>query len=242
MLSGVAAPLILLVVGGDPSAGIRLPSARALAVDTIVVAADSGIDRALAGGLAIHHAVGDFDSVSAEGLAAAEAAGTTVHRHPADKDATDLELALDLVAELDPTAELLVVGAGGGRLDHQLADLLALAAPALAGRSVRARFGTAEVAVARPGPPVELTGTPGEQVSLLPVHGLARGVTTTGLRWPLLDADLVPGTTRALSNELVDGTATASIADGVLLVVQPGTASGPISARATPYDPTPTAP
>ena len=66
-------------------------------------------------------------------VARAQDGTTTVHRHLADKDATDLELALDLVrTEVVPTTgidHLLVVGAGGGRVDHLVADLLALSAP-----------------------------------------------------------------------------------------------------------------
>ena len=45
-------------------------------------------------GLTVDLLVGDLDSVSATGLAAAEAAGTAVERHPPAKDATDTELAI----------------------------------------------------------------------------------------------------------------------------------------------------
>ncbi len=81
---------------------------------------------ALALGLRIDRAIGDFDSVSAAGLAAAEAAGAIVERHPAAKDATDLELALDAAIALEP-ARILVVGSAGGRLDHLLGSILLLA-------------------------------------------------------------------------------------------------------------------
>ena len=232
----------LVVVGGDPGAAVALPTPAEL-TGTVVVAADSGVDRALAAGLHVDHVVGDLDSATPSGVAAAEAAGATVHRHEADKDATDLELALDLVRDLagdrEPRPALLVVGSGGGRLDHQLADLLALAAPPLAAFAVTARFGEATATVVRPGRPCTLVGRPGEQVSLLPVHGLATGVNTAGLRWALVDADLVPGTTRAMSNELIGTAGTVTVSTGVLLALQPGTVSPPIAERTTPYDPTP---
>ncbi|MEZ5139087.1 MAG: hypothetical protein R2711_10090 [Acidimicrobiales bacterium] len=78
-------------------------------------------------------------------------------------------------------------------------------------------------------------------MSLLPVHGPARGVTTTGVRWPLVGADLVAGTTRAMSNELVGPTATVALREGVLVALQPGLAAPAVPPRTTPYDPTPRA-
>ena len=39
-------------------------------------------------------AIGDFDSVASDALARVEAEGAVVERHPAAKDATDLELAM----------------------------------------------------------------------------------------------------------------------------------------------------
>jgi thiamine pyrophosphokinase len=61
-------------------------------------------------------------------------------------------------------------------------------------------------------------------VSLLPAHGIARGVRTDGLLYPLNDEDLPPGTTRGVSNELVGTDAMVRVRDGVLLAVQPGEA------------------
>ncbi len=238
--SDVSQPMILLAVGGDAAVPLRLPSH--LPRGSVVVAADSGLDR-LPGTVRVDHVVGDLDSVSAAALVRAEDGGARIHRHPADKDATDIELALQLVlGELVSStgiAELLVVGAGGGRLDHLLADVLVLTAPALARLEVTAHLGAATLTVVRPGVARTVTGRAHEQVSLLPVHGSAEGVTTTGLRWPLVDAHLAAGSTRAMSNELAASSASIELACGVLAVIQPGTLAAPIAPRRTPYDPTP---
>lgn len=237
-------PMILVAVGGDPRAAVRLPAH--LPSGSVVVAADSGLDRLVAAGIPAHHVVGDLDSVAPAVLAQAQADGAVVHRHAADKDATDLELALDLVARtLAPghaIGRLLVVGAGGGRLDHLLADVSLLAGSALRSFEVTAHLGDATVTVVRPGEGRAVVGAVGEQVSLLPVHGHAGGVTTSGLRWALAEADLVAGTTRAMSNELVASPAHVRIGSGALVVVQPGTVAAPIEPRTTPYDPSPRAP
>ncbi len=65
-----------------------------------MVAADSGLDLARLLGVPVDLVVGDFDSADPAGVAAAVAAGSRLERHPVDKDATDLELALDAVLRL----------------------------------------------------------------------------------------------------------------------------------------------
>ncbi|MCB1040181.1 MAG: thiamine diphosphokinase [Acidimicrobiales bacterium] len=239
-------PITLVAIGGDPAAPFVPP--RSLPAGSVVVAADSGLDHLVRHGIAAHHVVGDLDSVAASSLERARRDGARIHAHPSDKDATDLELALDLVLALvsgGAPPRLLVVGPGAGRLDLLLGDALLLSSPKLATLEVSARIGPSALTVVRPGVPrriVATTGRAGEQVSILPVHGPARGVTSAGLRWALTDADLAPGTTRGLSNELVAAAAEVRLGDGVLVVVQPGSIAGAIAPRATPYDPTPRLP
>ena len=64
-------------------------------------------------------------------MSAAEAAGVRVERHPVDKDATDLELALDYALAAGATRVTVVSGGGGARLDHHLAELVLLGCDAL---------------------------------------------------------------------------------------------------------------
>ena len=67
-----------------------------------------------------------------------------------------------------------------------------------------------------------IDASPGAVVSLLPLHGPATGVTTTGLRYPLRAEPLTPGSGRGISNE-VDAAASASVhlEAGTLLVIHP---------------------
>ncbi len=177
---------VVVVAGGHPSPGCvpELPEGAH------VIAADSGVDRALALGLRIDRAIGDFDSVSTAGLAAAEAAGAVVERHPAAKDATDLELALDAAIALEPS-RILVIGSAGGRLDHLLGSILLLGDARYASATIDAYLDDNRVTVIRGSR--TLTGTPGEIVSLLPLHGPAEGVTTSGLEYPLARRDPARG-------------------------------------------------
>jgi thiamine pyrophosphokinase len=205
----------LVFAGGDPPP----PSAvEDLPVADLVVAADSGLHYALALGFRVDLVVGDFDSVDPAVLDAAAAAGTEVDAHPAAKDFTDLDLALQAVRDRGCTRAV-VIGGAGGRVDHFLANLLLLASPEFMGLGVEARVGTADLFVVRAD--LELHGQPGDVCSLLAIGGPARGVHTARLRFPLVGETLQPGSTRGLSNELVEPTAQVSLDDGVLLVVLP---------------------
>ncbi len=210
----------VVVTGGDPIDPRLIPC---LPDGTWVIAADSGLDRAEELGLAVHVAVGDFDSVSPGALQAAAAAGCRIERHPAAKDHTDLELGL-LTAQEQGATHVMVLGGHGGRLDHFLANALVLANEAFAGLSVEAVMGGAQLVVVRQRS--ELLGEPGELVTLLALGGPARGVTTEGLRYPLDGDVLWPGSTRGVSNEMTAALATVTLTAGTLLAVRPTPPSG----------------
>jgi len=211
--------VVVVAGGGLPSPG----SVALLPPGALVVAADSGVDTALALGLGIDVVVGDLDSVTAEGLAAAEAAGARIVRHPVAKDDTDLALALgEAVTLLGGTGEVVVLGGHGGRLDHLLAGILALADDAWAGLRLRAHLGPATVHVVHGPGERDLGGAVGDLLTLIPAGGVAEGVRTSGLRYPLRDEALAPASTRGVSNVIESLPATVALRAGVLLAVLPG--------------------
>lgn len=201
------------------AAGQGPNSLDALPAEAFVVAADGGLERAHALGLAVDVVVGDLDSVSAEALERARHAGTRVVRHPRAKDATDLELALE-EALAAGARRIVVVASGGGRLDHLVAIALQLGAPLLADAEVDALVGDALVHVVRS--QRVLQGQPGETLTLLALGGPAEGVTTAGLEYPLHGETLQPGSTRGVSNVFAAGEASVSVTSGVLLAIRPG--------------------
>ena len=206
---------VVLLAGGDPVVeGLR----SMLPEGATVVAADSGLEQAARLGLTVAVVVGDFDSVDLAALADAERAGVAVERHPAAKDHTDLELAV-LTAERLGAKRVVVVGGWGGRIDHALANLLVLAAPRYAALHLEA-VGTGGRVVAVHDR-AELTGAPGDLVTLLAVGGSAHGVTTRGLQYPLRGETLEPGATRGVSNVLLEQRATVELTSGALLAILP---------------------
>ncbi len=207
----------VVFAGGDP-----LPPSvvTGLPEGALVIAADSGFDRAREAGLSVDLVVGDFDSISGAGRRQIEDLGISVERHPVDKDATDMELAL-AAARRHGARKVIVIGGHGGRLDHYLANALLLPSPAFADLEIEWRAGPSRLYAVHDR--LTLTGRPGRHVTLLAVGGTARAVSTSGLRWDLHEEDLPPGSTRGVSNEFVAGTAEVRVGgSGTLLVVIPG--------------------
>ncbi len=209
----------VVVSGGDPLTPTEI---GVVANDAFVVAADSGIDRAAAAGIAIHFAVGDFDSVTSAGLQHAERAGVELIRHRPDKDETDLELAMMKAAETG-CGRLTVVGLGGGRFDHHLSSVLLLADERFAAIEVDGYVGSTKFTVVRSNS--TLVGNIGDLVSLIPIGGPARGISTEGLEYPLRGETLAPSSPRGVSNVMTSPSASVRLERGVLFAVQPPSAN-----------------
>ena len=187
--------------------------------DATVIAADVGLAEANRLGVRVDLLVGDLDSVGGADLEVFEDAGGEVRRHPEDKDATDLDLAIAEAVEAG-VHHVVVVGGAGGRLDHLIGNALVLASSRYAALEVDAVFGAARLHVVRGRR--ELAGTTGELVSLFALAGPATGVRTEGLRWALDDATLQPGSSLGISNRFLGQRAVVEVDAGVVLVVRPG--------------------
>lgn len=202
-----------------------------------VVAADGGVRLAADLGLRIDAWVGDGDSVEASDLEELRAAGVPVELASPDKDESDTELAV-LAALGHGAAEVTILGGLGRRFDHALANVFLLTHPALLGRTIRLiddrtritvlaapaaapDAGSASTAGKADRPVrVELTGRPGDVVSLLPLGEAVDGVTTAGLRFSLRGERLEAGPARGLSNARTGPVATVAIRRGRLLIVE----------------------
>lgn len=205
----------VIVTGGSslaPGVTDHIPPNR------FVIAADSGLDHAIAAGIVADLVVGDLDSVSAEGVAWARRHAIPIEVHPADKDLTDTQLALEAASsrQLD---NILLLSGGGDRLDHSISALTALGHPSLGVcKNVRALWGTSLVHVLHAPGYWELTLVAGTTFSLLALHGDCSRVTLEGAKWPLADADIEPGSSLGVSNVSTD-TVRLSVGTGVLTLI-----------------------
>ncbi len=182
-----------------------------------IIAADGGARLARACGLRVNVVIGDMDSIKGAELEGLRAAGAQVLCHPADKDETDLELALKWAAAHE-YRRLRVFGAFGNRLDQTLANVQLLALEELRNCDLQLLDGRQRVRLLRPGAH-EICGAVGDTISLLPLQGAARGISSEGLRWELKDDTLAPGPARGVSNLLTAVPARLRLREGLLVLV-----------------------
>ncbi|MCQ2411070.1 MAG: thiamine diphosphokinase [Elusimicrobiaceae bacterium] len=175
-----------------------------------VLAADGGANRALQAGIRPHAVIGDLDSVSSRTRQKLPAASWIFVDN---QNNTDLEKSLTYLCT-HGCKRCTLVGFSGGRMDFTLGNLLALYPYA----------GKMDLCVIGDGWKIyplrkrkTFTVRPGARISLLPLTP-CRGVTLTGLEFPLTNTRLPLGTTRTLSNRAVKSRFTVRLQSGLLLV------------------------
>ena len=195
---------------------------RANIQDTdFIVCVDGGLQHAQEWGIQPHLLIGDFDSAQSTSLNASNIADVERINHPVNKDASDLELALEELQSREiqqrEIQEVLLLGISGGRADHSLFNWMLPAVKAWAYK-LRLLDETADAHVVNRAHPFKQTSTLGSLISLLPLRKVA-GVTTAGLEYPLNNASIKPGSTLGLSNVVCAKNVTVELASGVLLVI-----------------------
>jgi thiamine pyrophosphokinase len=210
---------VVIINGGPPPNPVI---ARWIPKPAYVIAVDRGYEHAIKLGLAVDELIGDFDSLNPAMVAEAISSGIRTVQHPTNKDATDLDLALQRAVEMDARDINVLCGEGWeDRFDHVAAQLGLLASPAFAAHSVTAWFGSTFVSSAHPNRPLRTSGRSGETISMLAIGGPATGVRTTGLRFALNGDTLTPFSTRSVSNEFSAPHASITVESGALLVIIP---------------------
>ncbi|MGI6221602.1 MAG: thiamine diphosphokinase [Coriobacteriales bacterium] len=217
----------VLIVNGSPR-GIAPELLRSLAARSArVVAVDSGVRWAIGAGLVPDLLIGDMDSAPADVLAACDERNVPrVQVDPVAKNETDLELALAHVRG-EGARRIAVTNFLGGRIDHELASMGALARSGLdvTGFEDGCTVGflcDGVDAGAMPGElrPVELGVRLGDEFSVVALWGSAR-VTQSGVRYPQDGAELGPLSGLGISNVLESEDAFVRVEEGRVAVIAP---------------------
>ena len=166
-------------------------------------------------GVRPHLAVGDMDSIPESLLQEYRQSGVELHLHPPKKDATDLELALEL-ALARGASRISILGATGGRLDHTLGNLFLLSRCLPTG--IPACIMDQEQCINLTDQSLTLRGAVGDTLSLLPATPDACGVSLSGLEYPLHNATLTFGTSWGMCNVFMRPEVTVSLESGRLFV------------------------
>ena len=183
-------------------AGGRTPELswlKAAAAGRTLYCVDHGADACRAAGLSPSFFIGDGDSAGEDTLKWLQSSNAEIRRYPPEKDKTDTQLALELVAKKKDDFVILS-GCFGGRFDHLFSLLYSFV-----GSSVRGCLADERefLFVLRGGESVEieLDAVP-QSVSLLPLSLECTGVSLSGVHWPLSGAVLRQDNPYAVSNRL----------------------------------------
>lgn len=174
-----------------------------------VVTADSGLSLCMKLGLRPDLAVGDFDTFGRERMEALrKETGWNFEVHRPEKDETDMELAV-LGAAAAGCRRLYVLGGTGGRLDHELSNVLLMKKAKKLGVSMELydehnRIFLLE-AETDSGYRFLKDQAYGTYVSFLPLSQKVEGITLEGFRYPLKkkDISIEENPSLCVSNELL---------------------------------------
>lgn len=181
----------------------------------LIVAVDGGLEHLEALGLTPDIIIGDLDSAGDRQELKSRYPAAAFRVYPPEKNATDLELALDLLSE-ETIDEALLIGAVGGRVDHELGNLLLLERFRAAGIDVAIETEEQTLFLIENTRIIE--GRAGDLFSLIPLETLS-AVTLQGFAYPLDAFRLERGSTRGLSNVITTDSARVQVTGGLALVI-----------------------
>lgn len=213
-----------LIIGGGATDPLSL--SRVHAPDNLVICADHGADVAWEAGLVPDLIVGDLDSVSQDTLHHFRSLGVEVI-HDGSSDLLDTEIALMKAIEAGAD-RIILFGGWGNRIDQSLSTFGFLL-PQRIPQSITLKTGipySGEVHIVTDRSLIGLVTSgssiptmKGSRIGLIPLPR-AIGVSTTGLKYELLDSDLMFSTTMSISNVSVGDAFEVTFSSGELAVIQ----------------------
>ncbi len=181
-----------------------------------IICADGGAKHALELGLKPHIIIGDFDSLSQKDQKVFAKQQVPFITYKKEKDETDSELALQYALKNGYTT-IVLFGVFGSRIDHMLTNIFALEYLSNYNADVTIIEGNQAIRVIHNS--IKLKGKKGDLLSLIPLKGDAKKVTTKNLQYPLHNEDLLFGHSRGISNIFIKDTAEISLQEGSILVI-----------------------
>lgn len=199
-----------MIFGAAPS--IDGNKVQELAKECFLIAADGGLKHILSLGLKPDLLIGDFDSINRP----VEQQCETIVL-PAEKDDTDTIAAIRLAVERG-FQEIYLAGGTGGRLDHTIANLTALAWTVE--RGIRAYLLSGEgIIFCIRDTSVQVPKGNTRYLSVFAWNGTAEGVNLSGVKYPLHNATLTSTFPLGVSNEILGESAEISVSKGMLLIM-----------------------
>ncbi|KMT21459.1 thiamine diphosphokinase [Clostridium cylindrosporum] len=182
-----------------------------------IIAADGGANIAYKEGLFPDYIIGDMDSIREDILEYFKSLGSKIEKYPSEKDYIDTELCLNKALQIGAT-EVIYLGGIGDRLDHNLGNIHLLYNTIKKGISASIVSETAEVYICNGF--LQVDGSIGDTVSIVPLFENIKGITLKGFKYPLNNASFDFGSVFGTCNELLSESASIEIKEGCLIVIK----------------------
>lgn len=185
-----------------------------------LIAADRGVEFFMGTDLEPDVAVGDFDSLSAEGAKYMETLKhTEIRRLKPEKDDSDTQSAANYAIE-QGTERIMILGATGNRIDHLMANFGLL----MLGKTKQVQIVLVDaynyMSLIESGMILKKEEQFGKYVSFFPIEGEVTGLTLKGFKYPLNSYTLkVEDSGLTVSNEISDPEAEVTFETGKLLMI-----------------------
>ena len=183
-----------------------------------IIAVDGGSNHLYRLGIMPNYILGDLDSIDDDIRSYYEASDVVFKKFPTKKDETDAELAVWMVEE-EGLLGIDIYAALGGRIDHELANIQLLYYILDRGMYPRIISEREEIYILR-NEEMNLKGSIGDIVSIIPVKGDARGITLANMEYSVEELDLKYSVTRGISNVMLAEDAYINVRDGCILVIK----------------------
>ena len=211
----------IIVSGGNSHKGFALDCLKENKTEnTCLIAADRGVEFFMGTDLEPDVAVGDFDSLSAEGAKYMETLKhTEIRRLKPEKDDSDTQSAANYAIE-QGTERIMILGATGNRIDHLMANFGLL----MLGKIKQVQIVLVDaynyMSLIESGMILKKEEQFGKYVSFFPIEGEVTGLTLKGFKYPLNSYTLkVEDSGLTVSNEISDPEAEVTFETGKLLMI-----------------------
>lgn len=182
-----------------------------------IICADGGVNHILKIGKLPDMVMGDLDSIGKEELDLLEAKKIKIKKYPAMKDKTDTELCIDFLISKD-FKEISLIGVTGTRLDHTIANIYLLRK--IYSTGAKGNIVDNNNSIVYIEDVACLERKPNTFVSIIPVSETGAIVSVSGFLYSLNNEKLSFGSTRGISNKVIEDYGKVEIHDGSALIIE----------------------
>ncbi|NLV76376.1 MAG: thiamine diphosphokinase [Tissierellia bacterium] len=180
-----------------------------------ILCADGGCNYCIEANILPDLVIGDLDSISIRTLDILNKEGIPVTKYPVKKNATDTELALDILIDKG-IKDITFVGAIGSRMDHTLANILLLIK--LHEKGCTGKIMDEKNTIYLVDKELILSKKEDSYVSVIPLTQKGVSISLKGFEYELKEYTINFGSTLGISNKIIHDKAYILVHEGLCLV------------------------